>query len=223
MAPPPLTNTTTAATDILGHVFSMIEAFKAFDSDNDGLITVEELGGILSSLGYNPSSREIATMMRQGDTDGDGLLSLEEFLEINTRELNAGSLAGLLQPALQELSLQGDDAITREELSDALRGLMSMEERMDIIASLDGDGDGILAPLMEKVHVIFYETPNAMFPITIPSLAPAWGQLGTEYGSNEMPKRGINLADESISHVSYPPFQLQAHQYISDPKFTLET
>ncbi|KAH7655867.1 Calmodulin and related proteins (EF-Hand superfamily) protein [Dioscorea alata] len=141
MAPPQ----PSAGIDILAHVFSMMEAFRAFDSDNDGQITVDELGGIMSSLGYNPSRQEIVDMMRRGDTDGDGLLSIEEFLDVNTRELSLGSLAGSLSAALPALSFQsGDYEITGEELFEVLGefGNLSLEQCLEIAASMDDDGDG---------------------------------------------------------------------------------
>ncbi|XP_008803460.2 probable calcium-binding protein CML29 [Phoenix dactylifera] len=135
--------------EVLSYINSLMEVFKSFDSNNDGLITSDELRGVLGSLGYNTSEREVKEMMRQGDTDRDGLLSLHEFLEINTRELDLGDLADLLQAAVPALGREvgNDEAVTGEELYNVLgsTGSASMEDCMDIIACLDGDGDGAVS------------------------------------------------------------------------------
>ncbi|KAG1355014.1 putative calcium-binding protein CML29 [Cocos nucifera] len=135
--------------EVLSYVNSLMEAFKAFDSNGDGLITCDELGGIMGSLGYNMSDREVNDTMRRGDTDGDGLLSMHEFLDMHTRELDLGDLADLLQAAVPALGLEvgNDQVVTGEELHDVLcsMGSASMEECMEIIACLDGDGDGAIS------------------------------------------------------------------------------
>ena len=38
--------------ETLSHVFRLVDAFRAFDADNDGHITTAQLGGIMASLGY---------------------------------------------------------------------------------------------------------------------------------------------------------------------------
>lgn len=135
--------------EVLSYVNSMMEAFKAFDSNCDGMITSDELRGIMGSLGYNMSEREANDMMRRGDTDRDGLLSMHEFLEMNTRELDLGDLADLLQAVVPALGLDvgNDEVVTGEELYNVLcsTGTASMEDCMDIIACLDGDGDGAVS------------------------------------------------------------------------------
>jgi len=59
------------------------EAFDVFDGDRDGLITVEELGLVLSSMGLikEGSKREedCREMIRKVDVDGDGMVNFDEF------------------------------------------------------------------------------------------------------------------------------------------------
>ncbi|KAI6677223.1 hypothetical protein NL676_038019 [Syzygium grande] len=85
--------------ETLSQVLTLVEAFRAFDSDDDGQITGAELGGILRSLGYNISEQEVDAMMREADSNRDGLLSLAEFLEMNTKDMDLGELAGFLGTA----------------------------------------------------------------------------------------------------------------------------
>lgn len=88
-------------TETLSHVLRLVQAFRAFDSDNDGSITAAELGGIMGSLGYNSSEQEVKAMMQRGDTNHDGRLSIEEFLDMNTNELGLGSLGAFLGSAFE--------------------------------------------------------------------------------------------------------------------------
>lgn len=57
------------------------EAFDVFDGNKDGLITVEELGMVLSSLGFTEGKKleECKEMIKQVDMDGDGMVNFEEF------------------------------------------------------------------------------------------------------------------------------------------------
>lgn len=57
------------------------EAFDVFDEDKDGLISVEELGSVLSSLGLKEGKRvdDCKEMIRKVDMDGDGMVNFDEF------------------------------------------------------------------------------------------------------------------------------------------------
>lgn len=138
-----------ANTEVLSHVLGLVEAFRAFDSDNDGAITAPELGGIMSSLGYNPTEQEVRAMMQEGDKNKDGLLSIEEFLKMNTKNLELGGLGNFLNIALE--SFNDNDGIaemvTGEELFQVLVSLgveLNLEDCQNIIASMDIDGDGAI-------------------------------------------------------------------------------
>lgn len=109
-----------AETETLSNVLSLVEAFRAFDSDNDGAINAAELGGILSSLGYNASEQDVRAMMREGDANKDGLLSMEEFLEMNTKDMELGELANFLRTAFQAFEVEGDDALTAADLYEVM-------------------------------------------------------------------------------------------------------
>ncbi|KAK8568713.1 hypothetical protein V6N13_106607 [Hibiscus sabdariffa] len=67
------------------------EAFDVFDRDQDGLITVEELGWVLSSLGLMEGDKieDCREMIRKVDIDGDGMVDFDEF---KTMMKNGGPL-----------------------------------------------------------------------------------------------------------------------------------
>ncbi|CAA2960886.1 probable calcium-binding CML29 [Olea europaea subsp. europaea] len=137
-----------AEIETLSHVLSLVEAFRAFDSDNDGSIDAQELRGLLGSLGYNPSEEDINTMMQEANTNRDGLLSISEFLEMNTKDLGLGGLKDILKRVFEELEFQGEDLVTGEDLYEVVGNIgtdLSQDECHLIIASMDGDGDGVIS------------------------------------------------------------------------------
>ncbi|OMO62956.1 Calcium-binding EF-hand [Corchorus olitorius] len=138
-----------AETETLSHVLTLVEAFRAFDADNDGAINGAELGGILSSLGYNASEADVRAMMQQGDANKDGLLSIQEFLHMNTKDMElAADLANFLRNAFQAFDVDGDEAVTAPELYQIMGNLgvdFSLEDCQGVIASMDADGDGAVS------------------------------------------------------------------------------
>lgn len=138
-------------TETLSYVLSLVEAFRAFDADNDGAITAAELGGIMGSLGYNPSQQEISEMMQRGDTNKDGLLSIEEFLELNTKNLELDTWGNLLKLSFEAFDEDGNQVLTGEELFGVISNLqpadsvLSLDDCQAIVASMDGDGDGAVS------------------------------------------------------------------------------
>ena len=50
------------------------EAFRRFDVDGDGVLTVDELRQGMNSLGEDMTDEEIEDMMRAADVNGDGLI-----------------------------------------------------------------------------------------------------------------------------------------------------
>ena len=58
------------------------EAFYMYDMNNDGYITKEEFRTTMKSLGENLTEEEVDAMMSQADTNGDGKISMEEFVHL---------------------------------------------------------------------------------------------------------------------------------------------
>lgn len=54
-------------------------AFDAFDADGSGFIDAKEISKVCEQLGVDASGAEIAELIAQADTDGDGKISKEEF------------------------------------------------------------------------------------------------------------------------------------------------
>ncbi|KAJ4952598.1 hypothetical protein NE237_029430 [Protea cynaroides] len=69
------------------------EAFDVFDGNGDGLITVDELGLVLSSMGLNQrvGIQECREMIRMVDMDGDGMVNFDEFKKMMKKPTTVSS------------------------------------------------------------------------------------------------------------------------------------
>ena len=61
---------------------TMTEMFRAFDADNDGFITSDELRRVLERVGDSLTQEQTMLIIRRYDNNEDGMVSLEEFLAI---------------------------------------------------------------------------------------------------------------------------------------------
>jgi centrin-3 len=60
----------------------IMKAFKLFDEDNSGKISLRNLRRVARELGENLSDDELQAMIDEFDKDGDGEISQQEFLNI---------------------------------------------------------------------------------------------------------------------------------------------
>ncbi|XP_051744096.1 calcium-binding protein 5b isoform X2 [Ctenopharyngodon idella] len=62
------------------------DAFREFDIDGDGSITIEELRhAMLKLLGENTNRKEIEAVVREADNNGDGTVDFEEFVKMMSK------------------------------------------------------------------------------------------------------------------------------------------
>ena len=59
----------------------VLRAFKSFDKDNDGKITIYEFRFILSQLGDPFTDEECDTLFKECDLNNDGILFYEDFIK----------------------------------------------------------------------------------------------------------------------------------------------
>ena len=60
----------------------IIETFKKFDQDNNGLIGPEDVFNLLQSFGQDITISEAEEMIRNVDLDGDGFVNYQEFVKM---------------------------------------------------------------------------------------------------------------------------------------------
>ncbi|XP_071669767.1 centrin-1-like [Patagioenas fasciata] len=62
----------------------ILKAFKAFDCDGTGKISLEDLKAVAEEVGEDITEEELQEMIDEADVDGDGEVDEEEFLRILT-------------------------------------------------------------------------------------------------------------------------------------------
>jgi Ca2+-binding EF-hand superfamily protein len=134
----------------LGAITDVKMAFKRFDADGDGEISMSELK---NGAGSGFSSGEISAIFALGDSDGDGKVSFAEFAQlvlpsardkVTTLKKNFKG-AQDIQAAFQRFDVNKDGKISCDELKNGLHGSglkLNDQEVMTIFAMADIDGDG---------------------------------------------------------------------------------
>ncbi|XXG40895.1 hypothetical protein AAC387_Pa01g1495 [Persea americana] len=123
------------------------QVFGRFDSNGDGKISWSELGSIMNSLGHPASEDELQSMVREADSDGDGFIDLNEFIELNTTGVDSRAALEDLKNAFLIFDIDRNGSISPEELQMVLRSLgddSSMAECRKMISGVDCDGDGLI-------------------------------------------------------------------------------
>ena len=66
----------------------MVEAFKVFDRDSDGLISLNELHLVMTQIGENLTLKQCEDIIASGDRDNDGKLNFDEFIRMMIGDKN---------------------------------------------------------------------------------------------------------------------------------------
>ena len=64
----------------------IVEAFRAFDRDGNGLITADELKATMAAMGQGISDEEVQEMIQEADLNHDGKINYEEFARMMLKE-----------------------------------------------------------------------------------------------------------------------------------------
>ncbi|KAB1218936.1 putative calcium-binding protein CML25 [Morella rubra] len=129
------------------------QVFKVIDANGDGRISTLELGEVLLCLGHEKSTalEEAERMVGEMDCNGDGLIDLDEFMDV----MNTGGKAGVdaieedhLLDAFLIYDIDKNGLISPKELQLVLVSLgcekCSLEECRRMIKAVDRDGDGFV-------------------------------------------------------------------------------
>ena len=60
----------------------MLKAFRLFDDDNTGKISLKNLKRVARELGETMTDEELQEMIDEADRDGDGEIGEEDFIRI---------------------------------------------------------------------------------------------------------------------------------------------
>ncbi|RNJ55599.1 hypothetical protein D7B24_008384 [Verticillium nonalfalfae] len=143
----------TAVTNLTQEQYTDLkEVFKIFDRDGTGMpshtsdISPSELQIAMKSLGLKPSLEEVKEMIKEIDTDGDGRIDFDEFLEIMAAPARpVGSTENELVAAFEVFDKDGSGSVSSSELRSVLISLGQKhtdDEIDEMVKHADLDGNG---------------------------------------------------------------------------------
>ena len=128
------------------------DAFKLFDKDGDGVITVDEIYQVFKDLGFNKySKKDVKNMVKAVDIDGNGTIDLDEFIVLIKKQDKSDNkyktIDEELKQAFKIFDTDGNGEIDAEELSTIMTALGEKLSKQDIefmIRSVDLDAGGTI-------------------------------------------------------------------------------
>ena len=128
------------------------DAFKTFDTDEDGYLSLKELKDLLIELGVPVTNEELTEMTNEIDIEGNGTIDFKEFILLMARKMRDYDNEDEYIEAFRIIDKNNDDLISKEELKEAMTiiGQFVLGESptdADIeymIKEADTDGDGFL-------------------------------------------------------------------------------
>lgn len=128
----------------------LLDAFKEFDTDQDGFISYKDLGACMRTLGYMPTEMELIEISQHIKMRMGGRVDFEDFVQMMGPKLReeTAHMVGVreLKIAFREFDVNGDGEISSAEMRQAIAGLLGeqlkAQEVDEILQDVDLNGDG---------------------------------------------------------------------------------
>ncbi|XP_074646395.1 uncharacterized protein LOC141902522 [Tubulanus polymorphus] len=123
-----------------------LDAFSVFDKNSDGVITLEELGAVMTSLGQSPTRSELQGYIEDIDTDNSGTIDFNEFLVMMNKKMHTDQEAEMYN-VFRVFDKNKDGKISVDELYGVLVKLgenITYDEAKEMIDEADTDRDGFV-------------------------------------------------------------------------------
>ncbi|XP_054246529.1 calcium-binding protein 2-like [Indicator indicator] len=128
----------------------LLDAFKEFDTDQDGYISYKDLGTCMRTLGYMPTEMELIEISQHIKMRMGGRVDFEDFVQMMGPKLReeTAHMVGIreLKIAFREFDANGDGEISSGEMREAIGALLGeqlkAQEVEEILQDVDLNGDG---------------------------------------------------------------------------------
>ncbi|KAM8807358.1 calcium-binding protein 4 [Eudromia elegans] len=128
----------------------LLDAFKEFDTDQDGFLSYKDLGECMRALGYMPTEMELIEISQHVKMRMGGRVDFEDFVQMMGPKLReeTAHMVGVreLRIAFREFDANGDGEISGAEMRAAVGALLGeqlkAQEVDEILRDVDLNGDG---------------------------------------------------------------------------------
>ena len=125
------------------------EIFNLVDLDKGGTISKDELKQLMTTLGLKPSAEELNAMVDEIDSDGNGEIDFDEFVQVMSRKVNADYTREQVKRAFRTFSLGAPSGmVSLDAVKDALMNYgtekLDKEQVEELVAQLETNADGFL-------------------------------------------------------------------------------
>ena len=129
---------------------------QVFDKDMDGVISINELGTAMRSMGHNPTQIELQEMIEEVDADKDGAISFVEFVNMMCKTISDAEIEEKTIEAFKVFDRDGSGVIRATELKNIMIKLGDPidEDEADSLIKLAAQEDGLI-DYMKFVRSIF--------------------------------------------------------------------
>ncbi|KAL5721038.1 non-specific serine/threonine protein kinase [Ranunculus cassubicifolius] len=127
----------------IGEVEDIKEMFDKIDTDNDGVVSIDDFKTALHNFGTKLAESEVQSLIEAVDTNGKGTLDYEEFVAVSLH-LQRMANDEHLHKAFSYFDKNGNGFIELNELQDALKedGADFVDVAHDIFQEVDTNKDG---------------------------------------------------------------------------------
>lgn len=125
------------------NIDEMKQVFQKIDRDGDQKISPEELRSHLEAFGKADAAAEAKNIFQVADTNKDGFISFNEFLDVHKRGVTASDI----RSAFWVFDQNNDGRIDAEEVMAVLSKLgesCTLEECQRMVRQIDKNGDGLV-------------------------------------------------------------------------------
>jgi len=128
----------------------VVDAFKLFDTDNDGRVTRAEIVDLIESLDGDSNCPHVQELLKASDENGNGSVDISQFMALwisfKAKVGDDGDTEDDIKIAFREYDIDNDGYITKDEMVEAIErmGFVSNkeEEANKCLSEMDLDGDG---------------------------------------------------------------------------------
>mmetsp|Transcript_18132 Transcript_18132/g.42443 ORF Transcript_18132/g.42443 Transcript_18132/m.42443 type:complete len:177 (+) Transcript_18132:80-610(+) len=118
--------------------------YRQMDIRHTGKISKQDLGAMLRKVDPTVTTQKVAKLLKRMSTDGDDVVSFEEFVEFYTRE-EAANDADIVKATFRAWDKDGNGKLSKREFFGVMKGLNSKlsDAKIQLLYSaMDEDNDG---------------------------------------------------------------------------------